>query len=116
VPARYQCYQLEQGWFWRLLGANNRALAHNPSPLSDQQAAIADVSGVAALAADAPIDVVADGRTWRWVLLDQGTVRAVSTISYARRPDCVRAVTRFRRSAVLAPVSEEPLVAAHSSE
>ncbi len=113
--ARYQCYQQAQGWHWRLLGANNRALAHCPEPLPDQGAAVAAAERIVVLAADARIEVVVDGRAWRWVLLEGSTVRAVSTISYARRPDCMRAVARFRGCAASAAVVDEPLVTAQSS-
>ncbi len=115
VLARYQCYQQADGWHWRLLGANNRALAHSPEPLPAQAAAVAAAERIITQATDARIEIVVDGRAWRWVLLEGSTVLAVSTIGYARRPDCVRAVARFRGCAIAAAVVEEPLVTAQSS-
>lgn len=111
MEARYQCYTHGDGWYWRLLGANNRVLARCPDPFDSPEEAVKDARSVAYLAAHARVELVTDtGAAWRWVLLDRGVIRAVSAVPYARRTECLRAVSRFRAGAALAEIGEEPLV------
>jgi hypothetical protein len=111
MPARYQCFTHGQGWSWRLLGANNRVLARSPEPLPDPVSAVVDARAVSLLAAEATVELVSHaGKSWRWVLIDGGTVRATSAVPYARRMECVRAVSRFRACAAEAEMTQEHLV------
>lgn len=111
MSARFQYLRRDQGWVWRLLGANNRAIARSPEPCPDAIRARRDASTIARLAADGRIEVIGDGRGWRWVLLEDATIRAVSAGTFVRRSDCRRAVSRFRASAVTARLeSPDPLV------
>ena len=75
-----------------------------PEPYPSAPEALRDAIGVADLAVDGQIEVIGDGRGWRWVLLDDNDVRAVSAGVFVRRSDCVRAVSRFRLSAVVASI------------
>ncbi len=111
MRARFQCYTREGRVHWRLLGSNNRALARCAEPFATLQEATADAEAVAALAQEAVIDLVSTtGSQWRWVLRVDGRDRAVAGAPYARRLECVRAVTRFRVCAPAATVVAEPLV------
>ncbi len=111
MPARYQCFTHGQGWSWRLLGANNRVLARSPMPLADPDSAVADARAVSLLAAHATVELVSHaGKSWRWVLIDGDNVRAISAVPYARRMECVRAVTRFRACAAEAEMTQEHMV------
>lgn len=111
MPARYQCFTHGHGWSWRLLGANNRVLARSPEPLPDPAAAVEDARLVSALAAQAQVELVSQsGKSWRWVLLHDDVVRAVSAVPYARRMECVRAVARFRECAAQAEMTQEHMV------
>jgi hypothetical protein len=111
MPSRYQCFTHGDGWSWRLLGANNRVLARSPGPFPDAGSAAKDAAKVAFLAAHSRIDIVHDrGVSWRWLMVDKGSVRAVCAVPYARRMECVRAVDRFRASAPTAAMSDEAMV------
>lgn len=102
MSARFRYHRRPQGWTWRLLEANNRAIAQSSQPHRDPTLALRDAQAVALLATDGRIEVVGGGRGWRWVLLDDDGVRAVSAGVFVRRSDCIRAGTRFRLSVVLA--------------
>jgi len=111
MPARYQCFTHGQGWSWRLLGANNRVLARSAEPLPDPASAVEDARLVSALAAHATVELVSQaGKSWRWVLVHDDVVRAVSAVPYARRMECVRAVARFRDCAADAEMTQEHMV------
>jgi hypothetical protein len=111
MAARYQCFTHGIGWYWRLLGANNRVLARCADPFDNAGDAVRDARAVGLLAVHARIEVLTDtGSTWRWGLIDQGVLRAVSAGPYARRMECVRAVARFRGCAAVAPIQKEPMV------
>jgi hypothetical protein len=102
MSARLRYHRSAQGWTWRLLEANNRAIAQGSRPHHDATTALRDAQAVALLAAVGRIEIVGTGRGWRWALLDDDGVRAVSAGVFVRRSDCVRAISRFRLSVVLA--------------
>jgi uncharacterized protein YegP (UPF0339 family) len=103
VASRYQYFSHGDGWWWRLLGANNRVLARSAAPFATAAAARRDVETVAPMAPSGTIEVgVGTDGTWRWLLVDGLQVRALSSHGYARRMECLRAVDRFRGSAVTA--------------
>lgn len=102
MSARFRYHRRGQGWSWRLLEANNRAIAASSRAHRNATLAVRDAQAVALLAADGVIQLVGGGRGWRWVLLDGDGVRAVSAGVFVRRSDCVRAMSRFRASIVLA--------------
>jgi uncharacterized protein YegP (UPF0339 family) len=103
MASRYQYFSHGDGWWWRLLGANNRVLARSAAPFATAEAARRDVETVAPLAPFGIIEVgVTSDGTWRWLLLDGSRVRALSSHGYARRMECLRAVDRFRSCATTA--------------
>ncbi len=106
MHARYQCFSLDGGWSWRLLGANNRLLARSAASFADPDEAGRDALAVGAVAAQATIDLVhAAGGAWRWTLTVDDRVRALSAVAYARRLECVRAAARFRDCAPAADLA-----------
>ena len=108
---RFQCYSGTDGVRWRLLGSNNRALARSAAGFTSPEEAVDDARTIGQLAADAQIDMISQaGTSWRWMMLVDGVPRAVSGTAYARRLECVRAVTRFREWAGLAPVDQTSFV------
>lgn len=111
MQPRFQCYRRDDRLWWRLLGRNNRSLARSVHGFVDLEAAVADALSLTVLAAEVPIELVSEsGTSWRWVLLLDGEPRATSTISYARRLECLRAITRFRASVATATVAADPLI------
>ena len=111
MEPRYQCLSIGPGWSWRLLGSNHRALARSLGQFPTMDAAAADALDIGLNAAQAQIDVLyGSAATWRWQLVLGGAARASSAVPYARRLECVRAVTRFRECAGLAEVSAAPLI------
>ncbi|MFN8080873.1 MAG: hypothetical protein U0Q19_15070 [Kineosporiaceae bacterium] len=109
MAARVQYYHLDSGWFWRLLGANNRTLAYGPQPHADRAAAVVEARAVFRLAAGAQFDLFDEGREWHWAMLVAGRIRAVSANRFGRRLDCLRAVRQFRKAAALAGQAEPEL-------
>jgi len=110
VFARFQCYHRDEGWYWRLLGANNRTLGRSAGATDDLSATMRDIAEMAEVSQTGRIEVVGDGRGWSWVLTDGRRVRAVSTTAYVRRLDCARSVARFRASARGAELSRVVLL------
>jgi hypothetical protein len=111
MRVRYQCLRLTGRWSWRLLGGNHRELARAVGDFATQAQAAQDALAVGRLAATAPIEASVGGNTsWRWVLLVDDEARAASTVPYARRLECLRAVSRFRAWAPLAEVDPTPLI------
>ena len=43
MASRYQIFSHGDGWWWRLLGANNRVLARSPAPFGTAEGAHRDV-------------------------------------------------------------------------
>jgi uncharacterized protein YegP (UPF0339 family) len=111
MEPRYQCLGLEGRWTWRLLGSNHRELARAWGSFDTQEQAAADalVVGHAAATGTMEISVSAD-TSWRWILFVDGQPRAASSVHYARRLECQRAVARFRDCAPLAAIGTHPLV------
>jgi len=111
MEPRYQCVALGPVWSWRLLGANHRELARSAARFGSFEEAAVDAVTTAAQASSAVIEIaLGRGATWRWVMTVEGVHRAGSTVGYARRLECARAVDRFRQSAPAAAVSPTPLV------
>ena len=106
MAMRVQYYHLDSGWFWRLLGANNRTLAYGPDPMPDRARAVSEARAVFQAAGSAQFDLFDEGREWHWAMLVSGRLRAVSANRFGRRLDCVRAVRQFRKDAVLAGQAE----------
>ena len=111
MEPRYQCVALGPVWAWRLLGSNHRELARSAARFAALEEAARDALTTAAQAATATIEIaVTSDTTWHWVMTVDGEYRAASSIGYARRLECARAVDRFRENAPTAPVSPTPLV------
>lgn len=106
MSARFQCYHREDGWYWRLLGANNRTLGRSATAAADLHSSMRDAADLASVVPTARIDVVGNGRGWSWVLSDGHRIRAVSAGAYVRRLDCTRSIARFRASASTAELSD----------
>lgn len=106
MTTRFQVHHHDHGWWWRLVGGNNRPIAQSPDEHPDAGSARRDASSIASLAAGGRIQIVGDGRGWRWVLMDDGTIRAVSVGLFVRRSDCQRAISRFRSTAIRADIEE----------
>jgi hypothetical protein len=110
MEPRYQCIAVGPLWAWRLLGSNHRELARSAARFTALDEAVVDAVAVAAQTATATFEVtVAAGASWQWVMTVDGACRARSSVGYARRLECVRAVERFRMNAPLAQVSPIPL-------
>lgn len=99
MPARFQYYRHQKGWYWRLLGANNRTIAVGPDPFAERTAAVRDSLEVCVLAMRAGFELSEEGHTWSWSMVDRGHPRAGSPNRYGRRIDCERAVRQFRDAA-----------------
>jgi len=111
MEPRYQCVALGPVWTWRLLGSNHRELARSASRFPTLEDAASDAVTTAGQATTATIEIaVTPDTTWHWVMTVDGAYRAASSIGYARRLECARAVDRFRENAPTAPVSPTPLV------
>jgi hypothetical protein len=97
-----------------LLGSNHRELARALGRFDSLEQAAVDAVTVAAQAAGADIEVsVGPDSAWRWTMVVDGTPRAASSVRYARRLECLRAVARFRECAPTARVSPVPLIHEH---
>lgn len=108
---RYQCLGVGGTWTWRLLGSNHRELARGWNAVATQELAAADALAVGRVARTADIEITVGADTsWRWILTVDGEPRASSSMPYARRLECLRAVARFRDCAPLAEVAEAPLI------
>jgi len=111
MEPRYQCVALGPVWAWRLLGSNHRELARSAARFETLEQATDDAMAVAAQASTATIEITPSAdTTWHWTMTVDGAYRASSSVGYARRLECARAVERFRENAPTAPVSPIPLV------
>lgn len=116
MQPRYQCLCITQAWSWRLLCSNHRELARALRSFPSQELATQDALATGQLARTAPIDVLLEVDTsWRWILSVDGEPRVGSSVRYARRPECLRAIARFRESAPEAVVSATPLIRKRTS-
>ncbi|MDQ1287193.1 MAG: hypothetical protein QG622_758 [Actinomycetota bacterium] len=111
MTPRYQCLVTQGAWTWRLLCSNHRELARALVRFPTQELAAADARSTGQLARAAAIDILLEADTsWRWVMEVDGEPRVGSVVRYARRPECLRAITRFRDSAPVAVVMATPLI------
>lgn len=99
---QFRVYRTVRGEIvWRLVAANNRVLATSAGTFGTVDEVAAAVRRVRDQVPGAAVDLVHEpDRDWIWRMAgEQGVPTAVSSRSYRRRIDCVRAINRFRLAA-----------------
>lgn len=100
--AQFRVYRTSQGVIiWRLVAANNRVLATSAAGFSTSDEVTLAVRRVREGVVAATLELVhVPDRDWIWRMAgDDGEPTAVSSRSYKRRIDAVRAADRFRLAA-----------------
>jgi uncharacterized protein YegP (UPF0339 family) len=100
--AQFRVYRTSEGEIvWRLVAPNNRVLATSAAGFSNADEVDLAVRRVRDGADAATLELVhVPDRDWIWRMLDgDGVLTAISSRSYKRRIDCVRAADRFRVAA-----------------
>ncbi|WP_088320164.1 hypothetical protein [Kineosporia sp. R_H_3] len=100
---------------WRLLGRNNHELGRSAVVFPTAEHVVDDVTSVRAGADDLTVAMLADGvqAEWRWRLLLDGRVVAVSSRSYLRQRECHYSASMFRQAL---PASTVPVVVTGPAE
>jgi uncharacterized protein YegP (UPF0339 family) len=110
--ARYQCFRIADGVYWRLRAGNNRVLGLGVREHADITCAAAEIATVQVAVGRTGWHASrfevgrSEGGLWRWLLVDErdGERLAHSAQGFARRVDVQLAAERFVRAAMTAVV------------
>lgn len=106
MAARFQLFTRRMATVeWRLVSANNWELGRCALPRSDDRACLDEIASLQQRIGAGVDELGAELRGgWRWRLVLEGEVAAVSSRSFLRRTDCESTLRQFRALAVTAPV------------
>jgi hypothetical protein len=111
MTVRFQCYLSQDLAWWRLVGSNNRALAHSAAGFDTAALAFSDIADLLVSHPHAHTELAnTAGRSWSWRLLIDGQPRAISAAMYSRRIECLKSLERFRTAAIVAEIPTEAVV------
>jgi hypothetical protein len=104
--ARFQLFTRRHATVeWRLISANNWELGRCPSARPDRASCLADVLHLQTRLDGGEEEIVPGPRGgWRWRLLVDGDVVAISSRSFQRRVECEATLRQFRKVAAMASV------------
>lgn len=106
ASARFQLFTRRAATVeWRLVSANNWELGRCAMPRSDDRACLDEIASLQERIGVGVDELGAEALGgWRWRLLLEGEVVAVSSRSFLRRTECQSTLRQFRALAATAPV------------